>query len=123
MRGFRAVGTKFKPRRSFHRISDFSRVCEGVHEDLDKKVLRDYTREGRLTKIPSKQKKLLAVLRWLVGYFEPDCTYTEREVNDIIAQVHDDYATLRRDLVDFGFLRRERGGGQYWLTPEDEEVC
>ena len=24
------------------------------------------------------------------------------------------------DLVEFGFMRRERGGSTYWLTPEDE---
>ena len=28
---------------------------------------------------------------------------------------------LRRDLVDFGYLRRERGGGKYWLAPDDEK--
>jgi len=23
-------------------------------------------------------------------------------------------------LVEFGFMSRERGGGDYWLTPKDE---
>ena len=31
----------------------------------ERKVLRDYTFNGRLKQIPSKQKKLLVVLRWL----------------------------------------------------------
>jgi DNA-binding transcriptional ArsR family regulator len=88
----------------------------------DRKVLRDYTFNGRLKQLPSKQKKLLVVLRWLVTMFEPDRKYTESEVNEIITQVHGDYAGLRRDLIEFGFMRRERGGGKYWLTPEDEEV-
>ena len=44
------------------------------------------------------------------------------QVNDILLRYHEDYAGLRRDLVDFGFLRRERGGSQYWLTPEGENV-
>lgn len=89
-------------------------------DETDQKILRDYTIGGRLKQIPSKQKKLLAILRWLSTLFEPDRTYTEPEVNTIITEVHDDYASLRRDLIEFGFLRRERGGGKYWVTPEDE---
>ena len=88
----------------------------------DRKILRDYTINGRLKQIPSKEKKLLVILRWLATKFEEGVKYTEREVNAIITPFYEDYATLRRDLIDFGFLRRERGGGLYWLTPEDEEV-
>jgi biotin operon repressor len=90
-----------------------------VSED-DRKVLHTYTLNGRLQRIPSKEKKLLSVLRWLETKFEADTFYDEKDVNNILSEVHDDYATLRRDLVDFGFLRRERGGGKYWLTPENE---
>ena len=89
--------------------------------DFDRKVLRDYTVDGRLRQIPRKQKKLLAVLRWMVMQFKPDVMYTERQVNEIIKPYcAEEYVSLRRDLIDFGFLRRERGGGKYWLTPEDE---
>ncbi len=87
----------------------------------DRKVLRNFTSNGRIKQIPAKEKKLLVILRWLVDKFEPDVMYSEREVNEILVQYNPDYAQLRRDLVDFGFLRRERGGGKYWLTPEDEE--
>jgi hypothetical protein len=86
----------------------------------ERRVLSDYIVDGRLTQIPARQKKQLVILRWLATRFEPDVKYTEKEVNQIIGQVHDDFATLRRDLVDFGYLRRERGGGHYWLTPENE---
>jgi hypothetical protein len=30
-------------------------------------------------------------------------------VNDLLARFHPDFATLRRDLVDFGFLTRDHG--------------
>lgn len=86
----------------------------------DKKVLKEYTRSGKLIQVPSKQKKWLVLLRWLATRFEPDTHYTEKQVNAILTQVHEDYATIRRDLVDYGFLRRERGGGDYWLAPENE---
>lgn len=86
----------------------------------DKKVLRDYTAEGRLTQIPVKQKKLLVILNWLDTLFEESRFYTEAEVNEIIGAVHHDYVTLRRCMIDFGYLRRERGGGQYWKSPVAE---
>lgn len=89
-------------------------------DEADKKVLRDYTLNGRLTQIPVKSKKEVVILRWLATKFQPGVRYTEKQVNAIVTEVHEDYATLRRNLVEYGFMRRERGGGDYWLTPEDE---
>lgn len=87
----------------------------------DQQALRDHTENGQLTRLPSKQKKLIVVLRWLATLFKPDTLYTEPEVNAILKAVYpEDHVSLRRDLVDFGYLRRERGGGKYWLTPADE---
>lgn len=87
----------------------------------DRKVFRDYTQQGRLMQIPVKQPKLMVILRWLATRFQPGVKYTEKEVNEIISAVHGDFATLRRELVNFGFIRRERAGTTYWLTPEDEQ--
>jgi predicted transcriptional regulator len=81
----------------------------------DQKVLRDFTENGRLKVIPSQRKKRDVVLRYLVTHFEPDQKYTEREVNDIITGFHDDYATLRRELVDGRFMIRDRE--TYWRVP------
>ena len=83
-------------------------------DEADKKVLRDYMVGVRLKHIPVKFKKLMAVLRWLATEFEPDVLYTEREVNEILTRHHEDYARLRRELIEADFLRRERGGATYW---------
>jgi hypothetical protein len=88
----------------------------------DKKVLRDYTKNERLVQFPTKDKKWLVILRWLATKFEPGVCYKEKQVNAVLTQFHEDYAVLRRSLVDYGFMRRERGGGNYWLTPEDKKV-
>ncbi len=90
-------------------------------DEPDRQVLRDYTVNGQLTTFPTKQKKLIVVLRWLATLFEPDRLYTEPEVNAILKTVYaPDFVTLRRELIDFGYLRRELGGGKYWRTPEHE---
>jgi DNA-binding HxlR family transcriptional regulator len=98
--------------------SDNDWIDELDLSEEDRKVLKDYVEYGRLKQIPAKQKKLMAVLRFLALEFEPDVQYAEQEVNIIILRYHEDYASLRRDLISFGFMRREGGGGKYWLTPE-----
>ena len=100
---------------------DYSWIEALGWDEADSKVLRDYTINGKLKRIPSKQKVTLVILRWLATLFEADRLYTEPEVNEVIKTIYErDYVSLRRDLVDFGYLRRERGGGKYWLTPADQ---
>ncbi len=89
----------------------------------DQKVLHEYTHDRKLIRLPSKQKRLLVILRWLATLFQPDVLYSETEVNNILRAVYEkDYVSLRRDLVDFGYLRRERGGGKYWLAPVELDI-
>ena len=84
----------------------------------DRKVMRSYFTGRRIRQIPTKRKKLLVILGWLAAQFESGRTYTEVEVNTLIEQFHQDYARLRRDLIDFRFLQREGGGGRYWVPSE-----
>lgn len=91
--------------------------------EADRKVFKDYfTSAMTLKQIPTKESKLLVVLRWLAGKFEPGKQYTEREINEILKPIHPDYARLRRELIDFKFLEREPGGGLYWLAQKQPEA-
>lgn len=92
-------------------------------EAEDQQILRDHTSGGKLTHLPNKQKKTGVVMRWLATLFQPDRLYSEQEVNAVLKTVYEeDFVSLRRDLVDYGYLRRERGGGKYWLAPAGTEV-
>ena len=85
-------------------------------DEEDLQVLRECTTNRRLISLPSKRKKLMIILRWLATNFEADKLYTEKEVNSVLKAAYErDYVSLRRDLVDFGYLRRERDGAKYWL--------
>jgi hypothetical protein len=84
-------------------------------DTYDRKVVADYTRkDGALKTIPAQLKKLEAVLRYIVKAFEPGKRYSEKQVNKILGQYHEDTASLRRELVGFGLMKREGGGGDYW---------
>jgi hypothetical protein len=67
-----------------------------------------------LKDFPAQQKKLEAILRYVVQPFEPGKRYTEKQVNEILSRYSDDYARLRRNLVDFRLMAREGGDGSYW---------
>lgn len=83
-----------------------------VPDEDDLSVLNNYVKDGRLVIIPASRKKLLVVLRWLARHFEPGQRYAEKEVNAVILQYHEDYATLRRELIGHQFMQRDRG--IYW---------
>ena len=40
--------------------------------------------------------------------------YSEKQINEILSGYHEDTASLRRELVGFGLMKREGGGGEYW---------
>lgn len=77
-------------------------------------VVGRFIKDRRLVIIPTKRAKLRLVLDHIAQDFEPGRTYQEPEVNELLGSYHDDYAALRRYLVDEAFLTRE--GGVYWRT-------
>jgi hypothetical protein len=88
-------------------------------EAYERKVLSDFFQaDGHLKTIPAQEKKLLAVLGHIAQSFEPGVRYPEDQVNEMLLNVHEDTALLRRNLVDYGFLEREGGGGEYWRVEE-----
>lgn len=79
--------------------------------------LRRYLDEaGRVVLWPAKRKTKLLLLAYLAALFEPERRYREKEVNQVLARylLDNDYATVRRDLCDFRYLKRERDGSSYW---------
>ena len=76
------------------------------------KVIDSFFEYGKLKSIPVQRKKERVILEVIAEQFEFDRTYTEREVNLIIADFHDDFCTLRRDMISEKLLQRENG--TYW---------
>ncbi|WP_408638923.1 DUF2087 domain-containing protein [Nocardiopsis suaedae] len=76
------------------------------------KVLRSFLREGRIVALPVQRAKRLVVLDHVARAFEPGVRYSEPEVNAVLRAFHSDHASLRRALVDEGFL--DRDSARYW---------
>ena len=80
----------------------------------DDVVIERFLPEGRLVQMPAKRSRRLVVLDHVARVFEPGRRYPEAEVNVLLRAFYDDYAALRRYLVDEGFLSRK--DGQYWRS-------
>jgi hypothetical protein len=75
---------------------------------FEDRVLRAFVRDGHLVSIPARERKKLVVYRYLLDRVMPDgAPIHERELNMRIALWHPDAATIRRALVDLGFVVRE----------------
>jgi hypothetical protein len=73
------------------------------------RVLRNFVEEGRLVAVPVRAAQRRVVLEYLADRFEEGTEYPEPEVNDVLGRFNDDYASLRRHLVDEGLLTRSAG--------------
>jgi hypothetical protein len=87
-------------------------IALGAANEDEEAVLRAFFRDGRLREIPTRASKRRIVLERIALEFEPGVRYDEPTVNAIVARFWTDHASLRRYLVDEGFLARE--AGVYW---------
>ncbi|RXT01536.1 DUF2087 domain-containing protein [Ammoniphilus sp. CFH 90114] len=89
-----------------------------VTKEENEKILKQYFPEGLqapLKKFPSREKQKWIILREITKHFEREQTYSEKEVNQILKDIYDDYVTIRRYLIEYGFLDRKSDGSEYWL--------
>lgn len=97
------------------KLSELIGACMPMDEQAQReqqyrdKVLKNHFEYGKLKTIPVQRKKRRIILEKLAESFEAGKVYPEKEVNLIIAQYHDDFCTLRRELIAEGIMERERG--------------
>ncbi|MEV8589695.1 DUF2087 domain-containing protein [Streptomyces sp. NPDC051180] len=73
-----------------------------------------FAADGRLKAIPRRPARREALLAHLAEtLFDAEREYREREVNEALLTVHDDFSALRRYLVIGGFLARTKDGSAY----------
>ncbi len=82
--------------------------------DDEQAILRRFFAGRTITEIPANRAKRQVLLQRLALEFDVGPRYTEREVNEILFAFHPDWSTLRRYLVDEGFLDREHADDQNW---------
>lgn len=79
-------------------------------------IINRFLKNGQLEKIPKKLSFKIEVFKEISKLFTVNKTYSEKEVNEILKKVFNDYAILRRYLVDFKFLERSKDCRVYTLN-------
>jgi len=89
-----------------------------ITEQENEEILKIYFNQGLggpLKEFPKKEKRKIVILRYLTRLFDVQKHYSEKEVNEILKARLDDYVTLRRYLIEYGFMDREADGSRYWV--------
>lgn len=71
-------------------------------------VLDTFMPNNIIKQMPRQQKKKIILLEQVITQFDKDKRYTELEVNDILKPIFSDHCELRRALIDFRFLTRDK---------------
>ena len=80
-------------------------------EAYREKVIKAFFEYGRLRSVPVQRRKKLICYQVIAEKFEIGRVYSEKEVNEIISPIWEDYCTVRRDMIGEGIFSRE--GGKY----------
>lgn len=106
------------PLVSVHRTATMVDERYAVTEKESQDILKQYFKEGLdgpLSEFPRKEKRKIVILRHLMNGFNPGTKYTEKEVNAVLKRSYGDYVTLRRYMIEYGFMDRLDDGSQYWV--------
>ncbi len=96
--------------------SDEAEIQQQRDQEYRQRVIDSFFEYGKLKSIPVQRKKERIILEEIVRHFAYDRVYSEREVNIIIADFHDDFCTLRRDMISEKLMDRDRNG--YWRVKD-----
>lgn len=99
-------GAKMVDDRYFITKVEEEKIISSVFESLQPLKLKVFS---------PKEKKKIVILRKIAKQFEKDRKYSEKEVNSILKAIYEDYATIRRYLIEYGFMERTNDCKEYWL--------
>lgn len=105
------------PHKTAKMVDDRYKVTEDENDKILEKYFPDGPR-GPLKTFYMKEKNKLVVLKQIAKHFEPNRSYTEKEVNGTLKKVYEDFSTIRRYLIEYGFMDRELDGSKYWLKDD-----
>jgi hypothetical protein len=84
-------------------------------EEEREKVLKNYFSDSRLKSFPASEKKKIVILKQIMKGFDVKKEYSEKEVNEVLKSIFEDFVTIRRYLIQYGFMERTKDCSKYWV--------
>jgi DNA-binding CsgD family transcriptional regulator len=91
-------------------IDENQKMLETLFESLSPLKLKTFDFKKK------REEKRQLILKTVIQQFEKEKKYTNKEVDAVLKEIYHDYATLRRHLVDYGFLERTGDCREYWVN-------
>ncbi|SDN47933.1 DUF2087 domain-containing protein [Acetanaerobacterium elongatum] len=116
-----AEKSKAKPEEEFLPIHEEAKMIDDRYNITEKEnqQILDGAFESlsplKLKQFSPKEKKKIVILRRIAEQFEKNRHYSEKEVNQILEAIYDDYVTIRRYLIEYGYMDRTKDCKDYWL--------
>lgn len=84
--------------------------AEALREEMyRRKVIKSFMPDGYCRVMPAQIKKRMIIYEEIMKLFEVGKTYPEKQVNETIARIHEDYCTVRRAFIGMGWMSRKDG--------------
>jgi DNA-binding CsgD family transcriptional regulator len=103
-------------------LSDFNPTIRQIDDRFNiteaekDKVIATYMDENKALKsYPAREKKKVILLEEITKNFKSGRRYKEKEINRVLKRIYEDYVSIRRDLIQYGFLERELDCSEYWV--------
>ena len=78
-------------------------------DEHERRVIETFVKDGAIPSFPAKLSRQIILWRWVVERFEVGRSFPEPELNELLRPLNPDVATIRRALVDHGFMTRQDG--------------
>lgn len=69
--------------------------------------------------LPSNDALKQIILKRIMQDFEFGKVYSEQEVDDIIKKYFNDFCLIRRELINFGYMKRNPANGEYRVVKKE----
>lgn len=96
-------------RSFFETEDDDTAIWDERQKEYKEKIIKSFFEYGKLKSIPVQRKKRRVILEEILQSFDAGTEYKERDVNIIIADYHDDFCTIRKEMISEGLMTRQNG--------------
>lgn len=102
--------------------SESSGSAEALREEMyRRKVIKSFMPDGICRVMPAQIKKRMIIYEEIMSQFEVGREYHEKEVNELISRIHEDYCTVRRAFIGMGWMsRKDRIYTVYGVQPDTD---
>ena len=80
-----------------------------MDEAYRKQVLKTYFKNGMLLKFPVQNRKKDVVMQKVASRLDPEKTYSEEELNEVLKKIHPDFEKLKSELLASRFVKGSKG--------------